>query len=210
MLEDYSERARRTLFLARYEASQFGSPDIETEHLLLGLLRDTALIRRLLPADDADGSIRKRIEASTAIREKVSAETDIPLSNECKRILTYAVEEADQLAQRPIGTGHLVLGLLREETCFAAKMLHEHGVRLSEVRGELKRVPEDSQQADTTPRTKIADLQNRIDFIVRKIEMANASHESEKALFYSHEERKARESLRLLQRKYDLNGDPES
>jgi ATP-dependent Clp protease ATP-binding subunit ClpC len=37
MFERYTEKARRVIFYARYEASQFGSPYIETEHLLLGL-----------------------------------------------------------------------------------------------------------------------------------------------------------------------------
>ncbi len=49
MFERYTEKARRVIFFARYEASQFGSPYIETEHLLLGLLReDKALTNRFL------------------------------------------------------------------------------------------------------------------------------------------------------------------
>src|SRR5260370_234880 len=49
MFERYTEKARRVIFFARYEASQFGSPYIETEHLLLGLLRETkALATRFL------------------------------------------------------------------------------------------------------------------------------------------------------------------
>ena len=40
MFERYTEKARRVIFFARYEASQYGSPYIETEHLLLGLLRE--------------------------------------------------------------------------------------------------------------------------------------------------------------------------
>src|SRR5438876_905028 len=36
MFERYTERARRVIFFARYEASQLGSNSIETEHLLLG------------------------------------------------------------------------------------------------------------------------------------------------------------------------------
>ncbi len=39
MFERYTEGARRVVFFARYEASNFGSPCIDTEHLLLGLLR---------------------------------------------------------------------------------------------------------------------------------------------------------------------------
>ena len=47
MFERYTEKARRTIFFARYEASQFGCSYIETEHLLLGLFReDKALANR--------------------------------------------------------------------------------------------------------------------------------------------------------------------
>jgi ATP-dependent Clp protease ATP-binding subunit ClpC len=49
MFERYTEKARRTIFFARYEASHFGSPYIETEHLLLGLLRENHELVRLLP-----------------------------------------------------------------------------------------------------------------------------------------------------------------
>ena len=74
MFERYTEKARRVIFFARSEASQFGSPFIETEHLLLGLVReDRALIYRFLGSDPSGvESIRKQIEGRTTIREKVS------------------------------------------------------------------------------------------------------------------------------------------
>ena len=65
MFERYTEKARRVIFFARYEASQFGSPYIETEHLLLGLLReDKALTNRFLRSHASVESIRKQIEAT--------------------------------------------------------------------------------------------------------------------------------------------------
>jgi ATP-dependent Clp protease ATP-binding subunit ClpC len=71
MFERYTEKARRVIFFARYEASQIGSPYIETEHLLVGLLReDKALANRFLRSHAAVESIRKQIEAHTTIREK--------------------------------------------------------------------------------------------------------------------------------------------
>ena len=141
MFERYTEKARRVIFFARYEASQFGSPYIETEHLLLGLIReDKALANRFLRSHSAVDSIRKQIEAHTTIREKVSTSVDLPLSHECKRVLAYAAEEAERLSHKHIGTEHLLLGLLREEKCFAAEILHERGLRLSTIREELSRV----------------------------------------------------------------------
>ncbi len=147
MFERYTEKARRVIFFARYEASQFGSPYIETEHLLLGLLReDKALTNRFLRSHASVESIRKQIEGHTTIREKVSTSVDLPLSNECKRVLAYAAEEAERLSHKHIGTEHLLLGLLREEKCFAAEILHERGLRLSTIREELARTSQEKAQ----------------------------------------------------------------
>ena len=144
MFERYTEKARRVIFFARYEASQFGSPYIETEHLLLGLLReDKALTNRFLRSHASVESIRKQIEGHTTIREKVSTSVDLPLSNECKRVLAYAAEEAERLSHKHIGTEHLLLGLLREEKCFAAEILHERGLKLLAIREELARAAQD-------------------------------------------------------------------
>src|SRR5438477_9818469 len=140
MFERYTEKARRVIFFARYEASQFGSPCIETEHLLLGLLReDKALAARFLPSSASVESIRKQIEAHTTMQEKVSTSVDLPLSHECKRVLAYGAEEAERLNHKHIGTEHLLLGLLREEKSFAADILHERGLRLTQVREEIAR-----------------------------------------------------------------------
>ena len=79
MFERYTEIARRVIVFARYEASQFGSPYIETEHRLLGLLReDKALIFRFLRCHASAEPIRKQIEGHTTIREKLSTSVDLP------------------------------------------------------------------------------------------------------------------------------------
>ncbi len=149
MFERYTEKARRVIFFARYEATQFGSPYIETEHLLLGLLReDKALANRFLRSHAAVESIRKQIEGQTTIREKVSTSVDLPLSHECKRVLAYGAEEAERLGHKHIGTEHLLLGLLREEKCLAAEILHERGLRLSTIREELQRAQHEKVSAN--------------------------------------------------------------
>jgi ATP-dependent Clp protease ATP-binding subunit ClpA len=147
VFERYTERARRVIFFGRYEASQFGSTTIETEHLLLGLIReDKNLTNRFLRNSSPIESIRKEIEGRTTIREKVSTSIDLPLSNECKRILAYANEEAERLRHRYIGTEHLLLGILREEKCVAAEILFSRGLRVEAIREELaKSIPEDQR-----------------------------------------------------------------
>ncbi len=141
MFEKYTEKARRVIFFARYEASQFGSPYIETEHLLLGLIReDKNLTNRFFPKANASiDSIRKEIEGRTSIREKVSTSVELPFSDESKRALNAAAEESERFSHKHIGTEHMLLGLLREERSVAAEILRERGLRLSIIRDELGR-----------------------------------------------------------------------
>jgi len=139
MFERYTERARRVLFFARYEASQLGSVSIETEHLLLGLIREgKGLTSRIFARSHLSlENIRKEIEGRTVFREKVSTSVEIPFSAETKRVLGCAAEEADRLLHNYIGTEHLLLGILREERSVAASILMEKGMRLHTVREDI-------------------------------------------------------------------------
>jgi ATP-dependent Clp protease ATP-binding subunit ClpC len=139
MFERYTERARRVIFFARYEASQLGSSSIETEHLLLGLIREgKGLTSRIFSKSHLSmEAIRKEIEGRALYREKVSTSVDIPLSAESKRVLSFASEEAERMLHNYIGTEHILLGLMREEKSVAASILGEKGMRLAAVREDI-------------------------------------------------------------------------
>ena len=141
MFERYTEKARRVIFFARYEASQFGASQIEAEHILLGLIReDKNLTARFFHRSHANvESIRKEIEGRAVVRDRISSQIDLPLSGEAKRVLAFAAEESERLGNRHIGTEHLLLGLLREEDSVAAEILYERGLRLSDIRQDLMR-----------------------------------------------------------------------
>ena len=141
MFERYTEKARRVIFYARYEASQVGAPYIETEHLLLGVMRENPVLLSLMPGLHPE-SVRQEIMTHSVIREKTSKSVDLPLSEECKRVLAYAAEEAQRLASHPITPGHILLGLLREEGGFAAKLLRDAGTALSPLRHAVASLPE--------------------------------------------------------------------
>jgi ATP-dependent Clp protease ATP-binding subunit ClpA len=225
MFNRYTEKARRVIFFGRYEASQFGSQTIETEHLLLGLLReDKSLSNRFLGGETAEPesraelpaeiveahqriesivqdmenalashefekaraaseaerrereklgqlyqkynlpdapaasfhggpgieSIRNQIESERPRGKKVSTSVDLPLSHECKRALAYGAEEAQLLKHDRIDTEHLFLGLLREESSLAARVLRERGVDLLKARAILSSGPSDTASAGRT------------------------------------------------------------
>jgi len=147
MSERLTEGARRTIFFSRYEASQFGSREITTEHLLLGLLREAkVLLGRFLPAY-RDEEIRRQIEEqSPPVGEKVSTSVDMPLSSACKKVLSRAEEEAERLKDATIGNEHLLLGLLGfvgEEKCPATEILRGCGLELTKVRVEIEQAAYD-------------------------------------------------------------------
>lgn len=133
MFERYTERARRTVFFARYEAAELGAQEIDTEHLLLGLIRGSHHLLRYFPMADNLDTVRNDVLALAPSRE-VNAAADIPLAMSAKRALTYAMEEADSLGHPNIGTEHLFLGLLREPDSAAGKVCMKYGAELSKAR----------------------------------------------------------------------------
>src|SRR5579859_3260831 len=135
MFERYTEKARRVIFFARYGASEFGSPYIEAEHIFLGLMRESkSLMLRLFPNVEDLEKIKVELKVRCTVGPKTDTSVDLPLSNESKRILAYAAEEAERLAHRHIGTEHLFLGMLREERCLPAEILRGRGIAVENER----------------------------------------------------------------------------
>src|ERR1700730_11321289 len=118
--------------------------------------------------------------------------------------MTYAAEEADLLSNKRLCTEHLLLGLLREEKCFAAEILSEFGVRLALTREELRRIQHDDSAIEKFIRERgplpedVVELQTRIRSIRTRMEEAIADHDFARARVCSDEEGKEREKLYLL------------
>ncbi len=155
MFERYTEKARRVIFFARYEASQFGSGHIETEHILLGLLREArGLFLHCLPDVDYQ-SIREELLTHTRVGEPFSTAVDLALSKESKRALGFAAEEADRINDRHIGTEHLLVGLLREKNSPASQLLEQHGATLSTLRQTLVTMDADAENQGEPPKEMV-------------------------------------------------------
>jgi Clp amino terminal domain, pathogenicity island component/NTF2 fold immunity protein len=138
MFERFTERARRVIFFARYEASQYGSTTIEIEHLLLGALKeDRDLIKRFSGSSTTAENIRTEIEKHLTLREKVSTSVDLPLSEACKRVLTLALNECVALNHSHVEVEHLLLGILRQETSTASQILQTFGIDEFAVRRQI-------------------------------------------------------------------------
>jgi ATP-dependent Clp protease ATP-binding subunit ClpC len=170
VFERFTERARRVLFFSRYEASQLGSVSIETEHLLLGLIREgKGVTRRIFAQANVDlETLRKEAESAAVFKEKVSTSVEIPFSGEVTRVLTYTAQEADRLEHSYIGTEHLLLGLLREESSKAGVILAARGLHYDAVRKDLLRLLSEPPDPSPGPETP-AELVAAINQIKRKV-----------------------------------------
>ncbi len=140
MFERYTEKARRVIFFARYEALQYGSQVISPEHILLGLMREDKTtsaryfpFRRTLTVE----AVRREVEERIVLRERIPQSVELHLAPETKRILRFAGEEGENLQSRHIGPEHLLLGIVREERSIAAEILYQYGLRLKDVREEV-------------------------------------------------------------------------
>jgi ATP-dependent Clp protease ATP-binding subunit ClpC len=138
MLENLTERARRTLFFARYEGARTGSVTIGSEHLLLGLLRESdEVVEQLLQRFQLSAeTLRSDLGAGAGLVEG-PAPAELPLAEDSRRILLLAAHEAEVLGHPAVGNEHLLLGILRLEACPAARALATHGVSLVALREEL-------------------------------------------------------------------------
>jgi len=152
VFERYTEEARRSIFFARYAASLLGATEIETEHLLLGILKaDRRIAQYLLPFHLTAETIRDKIaKHHPAPKAQISTSVNLPFSTPLKRTLAYGAEESERFGHPGIGPEFLLLGLVREESFLAARILSDAGItdaKLRELAGdETKKAAPPKQQ----------------------------------------------------------------
>jgi RNA polymerase sigma factor (sigma-70 family) len=146
MWRQFTERARRMVFVAHEESVRLGESYVGTEHLLLGLIRDPAsvgaslLVERLgIPLD----SIRTALERQmTRGKGAVALGPEPQLTPRGRRAIDLADEEARRFCHNYIGTEHLLVGIVREEEGLAGRVLAGLGVQLERVREEIQALME--------------------------------------------------------------------
>ncbi len=156
MFDRFTERARRTIMIAKEEALRFEHPMLDCEHLLLGVLRDEkgvgvhTLERLNIDLDDFRSDLAHRLLRGAKGRRV----TNIPFSPAAKEVLRLAIEISRELGHNYVGTEHLMLGILREGNNLGALVLREYGLterilteQVLELLGESK--PTDKQKKTT-------------------------------------------------------------
>ena len=161
--EKFTERARKVLTLAQEEAQRLNHNYIGTEHILLGLVRESEGVAvKVLTNLGADpDKVRGAVEFIIGRGER-TVSGEIGLTPRAKRVIELAVDEARRLNHNYIGTEHLLLGLLREAEGAASSVLESLGVNLDKTRAETLRIlseimPQARGSARSTSKTPTLD-----------------------------------------------------
>ena len=138
------------LSLAQEEAQRFNHNYIGTEHILLGLVRETeGVAARVLANLGVDlNKVRSAVEFIIGRGERPS-QGEIGLTPRAKKVVELAVDEARRMNHTYIGTEHLLIGLLREGEGVAAGVLESLTVTLDKVRSETHRILSQSSPTGT-------------------------------------------------------------
>lgn len=154
MWQRFTERTRRVIFFAQEEAARFGENYVGTEHLLLGLVResDSVAARILERMGVSLQRIRQEVERAIT-RGEGRLGQEMQLTPRAKRVIDLAYEEARQLNNNYIGTEHLLLGLIRESEGVAGRVLARLGVDLERTRREVMAL-QDGEMAMNPSKTR--------------------------------------------------------
>ena len=140
MYELFTDSARRVVLYSREEAERMMHPYIDTEHILLGILKEKSGLTY-------DLFSRKRINVAILIKDirnisdsgkNLMIKGSLPFSPLAKKSIEYAVEEANELEHKYINPEHLLLGLLKEKRGKASAILAKWGIDFVTLRDEVK------------------------------------------------------------------------
>jgi hypothetical protein len=142
MFDRFTDRARTVMSLAWKEALRMRHDFIGTEHVLLGLIQESSGVATTVLKNlgvDFD-QIRREIEKKVQKGASMVTMGQLPFTPRMKQVLALSMQEADELGHSYIGTGHLLLGLMRENEGVAAETLRHVDLKLDETRTEILRV----------------------------------------------------------------------
>ena len=135
MFEKFTENGRKAFAIANREAQRFHHEGVETEHVLLGLIKEgESVTLKIFKTLDVD---LKKLKLQCQKVGKTAQEGDVekmPQSPQIQHVIKYAVEEARQLKHSVVGSEHILLGLIRETDGAASAILIKQGVTLESAR----------------------------------------------------------------------------
>ena len=146
MFQRFTDKARKVMAIANKQAQQFEHIYIGTEHIFLGLVKQgggtgAAVLKNL--GVDIDNMLPEVEQlCKTKGGRNTLDEGKIPQTQNAKKVIEYAVEEARNLNHDYIGTEHILLGLLRVSEGIASQVLVNLGVSIENARMEIEKLPD--------------------------------------------------------------------
>lgn len=162
MFEKFTERARKTMSLARQEAQRLHQELISTEHILLGIVQEgEGVAIKVLRAFHVDlPRIRQEIEKRVTVTAGEVTLGQLPFSPRCKRVIELAGETARRLAHDVIGTESLLVGLLLEQDGIAAQVLTQLGLKVDAVEAKIVEILAQALRPEAAPQLQEGDLRS--------------------------------------------------
>src|SRR3989338_3978224 len=147
----FTDRAQRVILIAQEEAKRLNHDYVGTEHILLGLIAlSEGVASQVFQNLGMDlRRVRAEIEKIGGTGDNMMLLGEIPFTPRAKKVLEYAVEEAQHMSHSYIGTEHILLGLIREEEGVAARVLENLGLNLETVREEVLSILGEMEQKDS-------------------------------------------------------------
>jgi GNAT superfamily N-acetyltransferase len=138
MFKRFTDRARRVVVLAQEEARTLNHNYIGTEHILLGLIRESDGVgaKALESLGISLQAVRAQVEELIG-RGQHTPSGHIPFTPRSKKVLELSLRESVQLGHDYIGTEHILLGLIREGDGVAAQVLVQLGADPNRVRQQV-------------------------------------------------------------------------
>jgi ATP-dependent Clp protease ATP-binding subunit ClpC len=147
MFDLWSEASCRVVFAARFEAGSVGCPLIDTEHLLLGMVRVDPASVRAIGASVSIDQIKTRAQEWHLDGRGIPTSKDMGTTDDLAQIFERATVEAKAAGCRVVRTEHVLFALMSETGCHAAVILEETGGRLENARSLMRSVDGSTRQA---------------------------------------------------------------
>lgn len=136
--EKFTERAKKALYKAAREAKSLGSPTIDTEHILLGVLADqTSVAAKILTNYQMEiGKVRESV-ISSSDPTTISQKTDEAFTESAQEALAAAALQAYLFGSSYVGTEHILCGLAKTSSGLACHILRSFGVTYEAVKARI-------------------------------------------------------------------------
>ena len=138
----FTDRARLVMRLANEDAIRFNCECVDTEHILLGLVKENSgvAVHTLIDLNIDLSAIRLEVGRLMPMAPDAIIVGKRPQSHSARNVIEYAAEEVRHLQHHYLGTEHLLLGLIREQNGAAARILVNLGLTVDGIREGVQKV----------------------------------------------------------------------